>query len=77
MSTWITRLRLERTNRGLTQTKLAAEADLSASDISKFENGWARPYPSQAQRLARALGIPTSEAESLGEEVEPDGRAVA
>jgi len=58
----MTRLQFERTKRGLSQTTLAAMAErLSPSDISKFERLYARPYPAQAQRLARVLGLSPEE----------------
>ena len=54
----MTRLQAERQKRGMSQTAIAAAAGrLSASDISKFERGFARPYPAQAQRLAAALDL--------------------
>ena len=54
----MTRLQAERLRRGLTQTTLAFHAKpLTASDISKFENRMARPYPRQAERLAAVLGL--------------------
>lgn len=65
-----TRLRRERIRRGLTQTALAYAAGMSAPELSRIENGWATPYPGQAERLARALGITQEEANRLGEEEE-------
>ena len=54
----MTKLEQERRARGLSQTALAAAAGkLSTSDISRFERGYGRPYPAQADRLARVLGI--------------------
>ena len=52
------RLKVERTRRGWSQTKLGALARLAASEISRMENGFLLPYPRQARRLARVLGIP-------------------
>ena len=53
-----TKMQIERQRRGLSQTALAAAAQkLSASDISRFERGYGRPYPAQALRLAQALGL--------------------
>lgn len=53
-----TRLQRERLRRGLSQTALAAKAErLSGSDISRFENFYARPYPAQAGRLAQVLDL--------------------
>jgi transcriptional regulator with XRE-family HTH domain len=44
------------------QTQLAANAGkLSASDISRFENGYGRPYPAQAVRLGQALNLKPEE----------------
>jgi transcriptional regulator with XRE-family HTH domain len=58
----VTKLKIERQRRGLSQTDLAALAKrLSASDISRFENGYGRPYPAQAARLARVLGLNPNE----------------
>jgi transcriptional regulator with XRE-family HTH domain len=46
----------------MSQTVLAAAAGrLSASDISRFENGFAKPYPEQAVRLAGVLGLEPGE----------------
>jgi len=46
----------------MSQTALAAAAGrLSASDISRYERRYGRPYPAQAERLAHVLGIPASE----------------
>ena len=57
-----TKLKAARTARGMSQTTLAAEAGrLSTTDISKFENLMARPYPAQAERLARVLGLAPGE----------------
>ena len=57
-----TRLQRERLRRGLSQTALAAKAGrLSGSDISRFENSYARPYPAQAERLAQVLGLQPDE----------------
>jgi transcriptional regulator with XRE-family HTH domain len=58
----MTRLQQERTRRGWSQTHLAATAGkLSASEISRFERGYARPYDAQAGRLARVLGVEPSQ----------------
>jgi transcriptional regulator with XRE-family HTH domain len=65
--TKVTRLKKERLKKGLTQTQLAFFAELSASDISRFESGQMKPYPTQAVRLSRVLNI---EPERLQELVE-------
>ncbi|MCC6811738.1 MAG: helix-turn-helix transcriptional regulator [Deltaproteobacteria bacterium] len=46
-----------RSERGFSKAKLARDSIIHPSDISKFENGHARPYPGQVERLARALGV--------------------
>ena len=46
----------------MSQTDLAAAAGkLSPSDISRFERGYGKPYPAQAERLARVLELPAGE----------------
>ena len=55
------RVRSERLRRGWSQTVLAYHARLSASDVSRIENGMQRPYPKQATALAKALEIPVAE----------------
>ena len=41
----------------MTQSELADVAAVHASEISRFETGQAKPYRSQAARLAAVLGI--------------------
>lgn len=60
-TTTLKKMRAERLRRGWSQTQLAARADMSSSDVSRFETGRAIPYPVQARRLARALGITPDE----------------
>ena len=51
-------IKQKRLERGWTQTDLAFKAKkLSPSDISRFESGRTKPYPGQAARIAKALGI--------------------
>lgn len=58
----MTKLEQERKRRGLSQTALAAAAGkLSASDISRIEREWQKPYPAQAKRIARVLGLKPDE----------------
>lgn len=64
------RLRELRLARGLTQTQLASRARLHPQQLSAFELGRAIPYEVQLRRLARALGVPASEAHTLLEEVQ-------
>jgi ribosome-binding protein aMBF1 (putative translation factor) len=52
----------------MTQTELAYHAGgMTASDISRIERGWMRPYNGQAVKLSKVLGIPM---EDLTKEVE-------
>ena len=51
------RLKAERLKRGWTQNVLAYHARVQPAEISRFERGHARPYPGQAERLARALEL--------------------
>jgi transcriptional regulator with XRE-family HTH domain len=56
MTKTLTRMEAARRERGWNQTELAAKAGkLSASDISRMERGYGRPYPAQAARLAQVL----------------------
>ena len=55
------RMKAERLRRKWTQTKLGARAEVSASDVSRIESGRFIPYPGQARRLARALGLALDE----------------
>lgn len=70
-SQFTSRLEAERRRRGWSQTELAAKAGLTPADISRYERGWARPYPRQAARLASILGIPPNQ---LTDRVDPNGR---
>jgi transcriptional regulator with XRE-family HTH domain len=51
-------LKAGRLRRGWTQTDLAYFARMTAAEISRIETGRLRPYPRQAERLARVLGLP-------------------
>jgi transcriptional regulator with XRE-family HTH domain len=51
------RLKWERLARHWTQQDLAFHARLTVSDICRFERGVMKPYPSQAARLGRLLGL--------------------
>ena len=55
------KLKAARTARRLTQVDLAFHSRVAPADISKFENGMARPYPAQAQRIAEVLGLAVTE----------------
>lgn len=71
MSKKIKRLRKARLDKGWTGMKLATEAGLHPSQISKFETGREIPYDKQLERLAAALGIPQGKAHTLLDEVAP------
>lgn len=49
------KLKDEREKQGLSQNKLAAMADMHPSTISQIEKGRYVAYPSQLEKLARAL----------------------
>lgn len=51
------RMRAERIRRGWSQQRLAVEAGVGYADVSRIECGWLRPYPGQAEKIARALGL--------------------
>ena len=51
------RMKLERLRRGWNQVTESYKAAVPVSDISRFENGRALPYPAQRQRLARVLEL--------------------
>lgn len=53
----MTKLKAARLAKKMTQVHLAYHSGVAPTDISKFENGMARPYPSQAARLATILDL--------------------
>lgn len=55
------RLRTLRRDRGATLAELAAETGLTASTLSRLENGRVRPTLEQLLPLARAHGVPLDE----------------
>jgi transcriptional regulator with XRE-family HTH domain len=67
------RVKYERLKRGWTQQDCAVKARMHVTEISKVELGYMRPWPKQAKRLARVLGL---RPEELLEEVlgEPENR---
>ena len=65
------RLRNEREARCWSKSELARRAGLNHSTIGQIESGRFRPYDSQLLKLAKALGVPEAEAQSLLEEVVP------
>lgn len=55
------RIRYERLRLHWNQTTLSFRASVSVGDISRIETGRLRPYPSQIERLAAVLGVPSDE----------------
>ena len=70
-----TRMRARRLSLGLSQQALGFRAGVASSDVSKFENGWARPYPGQAKRLAKALRLSAGELQEAEADVGGSRRA--
>jgi transcriptional regulator with XRE-family HTH domain len=56
-----------RIQRRMNKAELARKAEIDQSRLSKFESGREMPYPTELLRLAAALGLPESEADSLVE----------
>ncbi len=67
----MTRLRQERLRRGWSLQKLGEKTGMQGSDISKVERGIVMPYPSQRQRLAKAIGGAPDELLEEVSDVEP------
>jgi len=65
----MTKAKVERLKNGWSQQQLALFAIIWPSDVSRIETGRTRPYPAQAKRLARALGL---RPEELQEQVNVD-----
>lgn len=53
----LTRLKLLRERKALTQDDLAARSGVSRITIARLETDAAEPRPSTTQKLARALGV--------------------
>ena len=66
------RMKQERLHRGWSQVTLAYKAKVAIADVSRIETGRGQPYPDQAKRLARALGIDPA---TLLDEVTEAGQA--
>ncbi|HET9168210.1 MAG TPA: BTAD domain-containing putative transcriptional regulator, partial [Actinospica sp.] len=59
---WLRRLR---TNAGLTQAQLAAQADVGIRTVRDLERGGVRPRATSLRRLAEALGIDADELDAI------------
>jgi len=57
----MTKMQQRRDAKAWSQTKLAYMAKVAQSDISAIENGWRKPYPGQAKRLSKLLGLTPDE----------------
>jgi ribosome-binding protein aMBF1 (putative translation factor) len=57
----ITKMKAERTRRGWNQQTLGFHANVSVADISRIENARLIPYPAQAERLGKVLGLQPDE----------------
>ena len=55
------RLKFERTNRGISQLRLARAAALVQPAVSLIENGRLVPTPAELARLAAVFGVAPSE----------------
>lgn len=70
----MTKLKEERIRQGMTQQTLGYRAKVTASDVSKIENNRMLPYPGQAKRIARVLGLEENELQQpAGEAIEAAG----
>jgi len=58
--------------RGWSRSELARRARMTPADVGKIEAGRLAPYDSQLRKLARELGLPSSAAPRLLEEVAGD-----
>ena len=56
----MTPLRKERLKKGWSMVRLAKEAGISYSALSRHECGWTRPGRQTAARVAQALGVPVA-----------------
>jgi transcriptional regulator with XRE-family HTH domain len=57
----MTKCKNERLAKGWSQQTLGFYANVSGSDISRIESGRMIPYPAQAERIAKILGLKPGE----------------
>jgi transcriptional regulator with XRE-family HTH domain len=67
--TTITKLRQARKGRQWSQQELGFFARVGVADVSRIESGRMKPYPLQAEKIARALNLKPDE---LQDEVQVD-----
>lgn len=65
------RITKAREARGWSRAELARVSHMNATTVGQIESGRWSPYDSQLQKLARALGVPDSDAHHLLEEETP------
>ncbi|MCC7014110.1 MAG: helix-turn-helix transcriptional regulator [Planctomycetes bacterium] len=71
---WGSRVASCRAAKGWNQTELAFHANMSAAEISRFENGAREPRVSGLVRLARALGVSADYLLGLSDDPAPRGK---
>lgn len=57
----VIRMKAARLARGWSQQRLAVEAGVGYADICRAERGLFRLYPTQAERIAKVLGLQPEE----------------
>ena len=62
-------LKLLRTIRGFSQLDLMLKTGISQSQLSKFENGYAKLKPEERAKLAKALGCKGEDIENTNNQV--------
>ncbi len=68
------KIRELRSQGGLSQDKLAAELDVAANTVSRWETGTYKPTPEDLDKLARFFAVPIS---TFFPDLEPDKARVA
>jgi DNA-binding XRE family transcriptional regulator len=74
MEAALVRLEEARRRRGLSQSRLAAKADVSPRTIYNIERGLTRPQGRIAVAIAEALGMPAEDVDELRPAFEPPVR---
>ncbi len=69
------RITIERQKQGLSKAALARLAGLNAATVGQIELERMRPYECQLVKIARALGLPESQAATLLEQVSAEAGA--